>query len=95
MKNVFKKAKNWLQSKTAKVSLAVSGAMVGLMASAFAAEGDVSGSSAVMSALETGMGSIASDLMATVGKIAIIALPVAGTIVMARKAIGWFKSLLG
>lgn len=96
MKNAMKKAKSWLQSKTAKVSLAASGAMMGLMASASAAEGDtVSGSATVISALETGFGSIAGDLLTTIGKIVVIALPVAGVIVVARKAIGWFKSLLG
>lgn len=63
--------------------------------SAFAA-GDTSTattSATVISAFTTGFQALASDAMSMIGAMVPIALGVAGVIFLARKAMGWFKSL--
>lgn len=71
--------------------------VVSLMAvSASAAGGDTSSSATsatVISAFTTGFQQMASDAMSMIGAIVPIALGVAGVIFLARKAMGWFKSL--
>lgn len=64
---------------------------------AFALGEDTSGTSGasatVISAFTTGFQSMASDAMSMISAIVPIALGVAGVIFLARKAMGWFKSL--
>lgn len=71
--------------------------VVSLMAvSASATGGDTSSSgtsATVISAFQTGFQKMASDAMSMISAIVPIALGVAGVIFLARKAMGWFKSL--
>lgn len=70
--------------------------VMAMCVSAFAAGGDssASGTSAtVISAFTSGFQSMASDAMSMIAAIVPIALGVAGVIFLARKAMGWFKSL--
>lgn len=64
---------------------------------AFALGEDTSGTSGasatVISAFTSGFQSMASDAMSMIAAIVPIALGVAGVIFLARKAMGWFKSL--
>ncbi len=90
----MKKFKTWLQGKTARMGMALSAAAVAVCGAASAAEGvPVSGPATVISSLETGMQGFANDALSMIGKIVVIAIPVAGTIWLARKAMGWFKSM--
>lgn len=70
--------------------------VMAMCVSAFAAGGDssASGTSAtVISAFTSGFQSMASDAMSMIAAIVPITLGVAGVIFLARKAMGWFKSL--
>lgn len=92
----MKKFKKWLNSKTAKVGIALSSLAAFLTVAASAAEtGETGGTTTatVISSLETGMQGFASDALSMIGKIVVIAIPVAGTIWLARKAMGWFRSM--
>lgn len=86
------------QIKKRLLVLSMSAMMVMAMCvSAFAAGEDTSGvsgtSATVISAFMTGFQSMASDAMSMISAIVPIALGVAGVIFLARKAMGWFKSL--
>lgn len=86
------------QIKKRLLVLSVSAMMVMAMCvSAFAVGEDTSGASGtsatVISAFTTGFQSMASDAMSMIAAIVPIALGVAGVIFLARKAMGWFKSL--
>lgn len=48
---------------------------------------------ALTSALTSAMNNIASDIIEVIPAIAAVALPVAGVIFVARRAMGWFKSM--
>lgn len=63
-----------------------------LVCTAFAAEGDTS-TSAITGAFQTGFQQLASDIVGMIAIIVPIGLGVAGTIFLARKAMGWFKSI--
>ncbi len=91
----FKDWKNWLKGKTARMGMALSAAAVALCGAASAAEGETGGTATVISSLETGIQGFANDALSMIGKIVVIAIPIAGTIWLARKAIGWFKSMGG
>lgn len=66
-----------------------------LCVSAFAAgeSGSSTTSASVISAFTTGFQQMASDALSMIGAIVPIALGVAGVIFLAKKAMGWFKSL--
>lgn len=86
------------QIKKRLLVLSFSAMMVMAMCvSAFAAGEDSSGASGtsatVISAFTTGFEKMASDAMSMIGAIVPISLGVAGVIFLARKAMGWFKSL--
>ena len=86
----MKKVKNFLRKKWVRVSAmccALSGALV---VGASAAEGDPS---AVTTAMTTGLTSVAADATSIIVVIIPIAVGVAGTIFVVRKAMSWFKSL--
>lgn len=69
--------------------------VVSLMAVSASASGSsgTTTSASVISAFTTGFQQMASDAMSMIGAIVPIALGVAGVIFLARKAMGWFKSL--
>lgn len=86
------------QIKKRLLVLSVSAMMVMAMCvSAFAVGEDASGtagtSATVISAFTTGFQKMASDSLSMIAAIVPIALGVAGVIFLARKAMGWFKSL--
>lgn len=90
----MKKVQEFLKSKTMRMSLTL--CMVAALAcvSCFAADGDpVSGSTAITSAFQTGLSSFVSDAQSMLATLVVIALPLACTIFLARKALSWFKSL--
>lgn len=76
------------EMKGAAAASVVAAAMTGF---ASAAEGD--SASAITTAFQTGFQQMASDALGMIAIIVPIALGVAGTIFLARKAMGWFKSL--
>lgn len=68
--------------------------LMAVSASAVGEDTSASGASAtVISAFTSGFQSMASDAMSMIATIVPIALGVAGVIFLARKAMGWFKSL--
>lgn len=84
------------QIKKKLLALSVSAMMVMAMcvsASAAGETGSTTTSASVISAFTTGFQQMASDAMSMIGAIVPIALGVAGVIFLARKAMGWFKSL--
>lgn len=89
---MVQRVKNWLKSRTAKASLLLSSAAVALAGSASAAEPSEQ-MTAVKTAFSTGFQDIADNMLSMIGTIVPIALGVAGVILLARRAIGWFKSL--
>lgn len=88
----MKKIKNWLQSKAGKVTVATS-VLASTLAGVASAEETTGASSTIISSLQTGFQTMASDALSAIGTIVVIALPVAGAIFLARKAISWFKSM--
>lgn len=87
-----------MKSWKKKVSALLLSAMVMSMlcVSAFAAEGASSTettTATVISAFQSGFQSMASDAMNMIAVIVPIAVGVAGVIFLARKAMGWFKSM--
>lgn len=93
MKNI----KNWLKGKATRVGVALSVAMTALAGTAFAAEGDVvavDGYAAVETAFQTGFQTMANKMLAMLAIIVPVALGVAGVLLLARKAMGWFKSMI-
>lgn len=77
------------QAKLKAVVVGASAASV-ITAAASAAEGD---SAAIQTAFQSGFTQLASDALGMIAIIVPIALGVAGTIFIARKAMGWFKSM--
>ena len=67
--------------------------LMAVSASASGETGSTTTSASVISAFTTGFQQMASDAMSMIGAIVPIALGVAGVIFLARKAMGWFKSL--
>lgn len=65
-----------------------------MVCTAFAAGEDTStATSTIISAFTTGFQQIASDALSMIAAAAPIALGIAGTIFLAKKAIGWFKGM--
>lgn len=93
MKNFAKKAKGLL--RTAEMKAAAVGAVAAtVMTGVASAVGeDGADSSAVTSAFATGFEQIASDGLAMIAIIVPIALGVAGTVWLVKRAMGWFKSM--
>lgn len=86
--------REFLQSKAFRVGVLGCLVLSMMICTAFAVEGDVSGAtSAITSAFQTGFQQMASDALNMIAIIVPIALSVAGVIFLARKAMGWFKSL--
>lgn len=88
----MKKVNEFLRSKAVKVSAAASAVATGLLVAASAVEGETS-TAAITSSFTTGFQQIASDAVSMIAVIVPIALGVAGTVFLVKKAMGWFKSL--
>lgn len=97
MKEKLNRVKSWLQSKASKAGAVLGTAAVALAGAASATEGEAGAasttSSTVISAFGTGFQGIANDMLSMIATIVPIALGVAGVVLLARKAIGWFKSM--
>ncbi len=82
-----------------KIAMLMAAVMVMAMSAipALAAEGDpapaATTSDTVITAMQTGMQGFANDALKMIAVIVPIALGVAGVIWLARKAMGWFKSM--
>lgn len=87
----MKKIREWMHSKYMRAVLVVGALGAVMVVSASAAEGD--SSAAITSAFSTGFQQMASDALGMIAVIVPIALGVAGTVFLVKKAMGWFKSL--
>lgn len=76
----------------AKLKAVVTGASVASAMTVLASAEDGTADT-IQTAFQTGFTDLASDALAMIAIIVPIALGVAGTIFIARKAMGWFKSL--
>lgn len=86
--------KKFFGSKWTKRALLFSLVVSMMVCTAFAAGEDTStATSTIISAFTTGFQQIASDAMSMIAAAAPIALGIAGTIFLAKKAIGWFKGM--
>lgn len=83
------KIKGFLRSAECKAAAVASVVAAGLAGAASATET----SNSVVSSLQTGFTSMKTDALSAIGMIIPIALSIAAAIFIARKAIGWFKSL--
>ena len=89
-----KLGREFLWSRAFKIGVLGCLAVSMMVCTAFAVEGDATGStSAITGAFQTGFQQLASDIVGMIAIIVPIALGVAGTIFLARKAMGWFKSM--
>lgn len=87
-----KLGREFLRSRAFKIGV-LGCLMVSMMTcTAFAVEGDTS-TSVITGAFQTGFQQLASDILGMIAIIVPIALGVAGTIFLARKAMSWFKSI--
>ena len=94
MKDAFEKAKRWLQSKTARASVALSVALVGLAGMACAAdEGSSEAVDTVVTAVTNGVQSFAGKAASLIGVMIVSAIPIAGALWLARRAFSWFKGM--
>lgn len=89
----MKKVSGFVWSKMVRVCAVLAVAMSALSLSAFAADETTGSSEAVMTAFQTGFASMAGDAMKMIAIIVPIGLGVAGVVWLARKALGWFKSM--
>ncbi len=85
--------KKFLESRSLKLSLTFCLVASMLVCTAFA-EGEAgSTTAAVTSAFQTGFQQIASDAVSLIAVAVPIALGLAGTIFLVKKAMSWFKSM--
>lgn len=91
----MQKVKEFLRSRKMRVTMLMSLAMAIMCMSAFAEDGGATTSSAAVltSSFQSGFQQIVTDAMSVLGTIIVVALPLAGAIFLARKALGWFKSM--
>lgn len=90
----MKKIKEFLKAKATKVAVAASGAMMALAGVASAAEGDTTTTGVdLTSSLQTGFQGIVTQAGQVLAVIVPIALGLAGTIWLAKRAIGWFRGM--
>ena len=89
MKKVMEKVKGLLRTvevKTASVATIAAVAMT-------AADESAGASTTITTAFQTGFHDMASQALSMIAVIVPIALGVAGTVWLVRKAMGWFKSM--
>lgn len=86
--------KEFFRSRSFKMALLLCLVLSMMVCTAFAVGEDTStATSTIISAFTTGFQQIASDAMSMIAAAAPIALGIAGTIFLAKKAIGWFKGM--
>lgn len=88
----FMQVKKFMQKKQVQMFLVLTMICSMMAVGASAAEGDVTNAT-ITTAFTTGFSSLASDALTMIAAIVPIALGVAGTIFLVKKAMGWFKSL--
>ena len=98
MKNLKEKVCNFLRS--AEMKAATAATVVAVAMTNFASAGyegvdlaDGSIKSGVINSFTNGFNTMATDALQMIGLIVPIALGVAGTVFIVKKAMGWFKSL--
>ena len=84
------KIKGFLHSAEAKIAAAGSTAAVALTVAASAEDAT---SDTVVTAFQTGFQSMATDALTLLAAMVPICLSVAGVVFLARRGVGWFKSL--
>ena len=91
----MKKVQEFLKSKTMRMSLTL--CMVAALAcvSCFAADGDTAtiDTAGITSAFTTGFNNMVTNSIAMISAMVPIALSLAGTIFLVRKAMSWFKGM--
>lgn len=87
-----KNGRQFLQSREFRIGVMSCLVVALLCSTAFAAEGDTT-TATLVTAFQTGFQQIASDAMNMIAVAAPIALGLAGTIFLAKKAISWFKGM--
>lgn len=88
-----KKAKEFFQNQYGKLCVASASltcALASMMGTVFAASSDVS---TVTAAFQTGFQQVVTDATGLIAAAVPIALGLAGTIFIVRKAMSWFKSI--
>jgi len=88
--------KEFLRSRSLKLSLMFCLAVSMLVCTAFAAEAGEAGgttSQAIISAFETGFQQIRADAFSVIAIAVPVAVSIAAVIFIAKKAMGWFKSM--
>lgn len=93
MKGKMKKIKNWLNSKTARMSVALSGVMVALAGVASAAGEETDAVDTIVSSVTSAVQGFAGKAAGLIGVMVVAALPVAGALWLARRAFSWFKGM--
>ncbi len=90
-----KLGREFLQSKSFKVAVMCCLAMSMMVCTAFAAEGDPAtiDVSAINTAFTNGFNSMVVNSISMISAMTPIALTLAGTIFLVRKAMGWFKGM--
>lgn len=82
----------FLRSKQLRTVMMCAMLMAVTCISAFADEGGGS-ADAIQSAFQSGFSSFVSDAKSMLGMIVTVAIPLACTLFLARKALSWFKSI--
>ncbi len=90
-----KLGREFLQSKSFKVGVLGCLVVSMMVCTASAAEGDPASSATatITAAFQTGFQQVVSDAMGLIAIMVPIALSLAGTIFLVKKAMGWFKGM--
>jgi len=89
----MQKIKEFLRSKSVRMSMTMCMAAAILAVSCFAADGDTTAAATITSSFATGFQGIVSDAITMISTMVPIALGLAGVTFLVRKAMGWFKSM--
>ncbi len=88
-------SREFLHSKVFRIAMLACLAVSMMVCTAFAAEGDPASSATatITAAFQTGFQQMVSDALGLIAIIVPIALGLAGTIFLVKKAMGWFKGM--
>lgn len=89
----MQKVKEFFKSKEMRRVVMMCMAMCVMAISCFAADGDASSTATITSAFQSGFSSFTSDALSMLGIAITAAIPLAGAIWLARKAMSWFKGV--
>ncbi len=100
MKKLMKKAKSWLNSKKARMGVALAGAALSLCSVASAAEAGAEGSggidtTAISSAFSSGLTNVVTMSIGLIQNILPIAITLFGVMFLVKKAPKWFQKMAG